>query len=135
MQASQLELEQRALDTTGLTGHLESALSVHARLWTLLLFHYTRTHTDVQNLERTLKTNFSKPRLLEFLWIIVFYFWITGAWLNRASDLMFNAWRTAATATAAAAVLFLHLRASRNHARDQKRRPLLLVVVGEGDVR
>ena len=38
------------------------------------------------------------PGFLEFLAGFLVNFWITGARLNRASELMFNAWRTAALA-------------------------------------
>jgi len=55
------------------------ALSVHARLRTLLLFHYTRTHTNVQNLERTLKTNFHHLAFWSSLVGSCYFFWITGA--------------------------------------------------------
>jgi hypothetical protein len=97
-QASQLEQEQQVLNTTGHTGHRESTLSVYARLQTLLLFHYTRTHTNVQKPGTYSQNKFlSPPGFLEFSWVSCHFFG-SLARLNRISDLMFNAWRTAAVA-------------------------------------
>ena len=44
-----------------------------------------------KNLERTLKTNTSHPWLSGVFMGFPVKFWITGARLNRASELMFNA--------------------------------------------
>jgi hypothetical protein len=52
-----------------------------------------------KNLERTLKTNFSHPRLSGVL-VGFLSFFGSLARLNRVSDLMFNAWRTSAAVAA-----------------------------------